>query len=214
MEGLKIRVFYKIRESMHKYPEPLQKLITMLRKLPGVGKKTAERFAFQIISWKENDVKSLSSLLGELKKVLQHCKCCGALIDAHHCPFCDLSKRDGRCLCVVSSPKDIFSIESTGIYNGLYHVVSGLLSPLDDLGPEDISFDGLKQRLALSDIKEIILAFDSTIEGDATALFIKRELEKEGVLTSRLALGMPLGSTLDYLDEGTLSRALSSRLPL
>lgn len=200
---------------MNKYPEPLQKLITILRKLPGVGKKTAERFAFQIISWKESDLKNFSSLLGDLKNVLGNCRCCGALIThAQHCPFCDLTKRDGRYLCVVSSPKDIFSIESTGVYNGLYHVVSGLLSPLDDMGPEDISFDALKARLAKSEIKEIILAFDSTIEGDATALFIKRELEKEGVLTSRLALGMPLGSTLDYLDEGTLSRALSSRLPI
>lgn len=199
---------------MIRYPESLQKLITMLRKLPGVGKKTAERFAFQIISWQDSDVKNFSALLGDLKRLLQTCKCCGALIDTTYCQFCDLSKRDGRCLCVVSSRKDIFSIESTGIYNGLYHVVSGLLSPLDDLGPEEIHFDALKLRVIGSDIKEIILAFDSTIEGDATALFIKRELEKEGVITSRLALGMPLGSTLDYLDEGTLSRALSSRLPL
>ena len=199
---------------MVKYPEPLQKLIAILRKLPGVGKKTAERYAFQMISWSQADLQDLSSLLSNLKKDILECETCGALISETPCNYCDSKKRNSSSLCIVSSAKDIFSIESTGIYNGFYHVVSGLLSPLDDFGPEKLDFNKLKSRIENSSIKEIILAFDSTIEGDATALFLKREIESEGIITSRLALGMPLGSTLDYVDEGTLSQALLARLPI
>lgn len=197
-----------------KYPEPLQKLIAILRKFPGVGRKTAERYAFQMISWQETDLQKFSTLLSNLKKEIANCDTCGALISALPCGFCNQARRDPTILCIVSSPKDIFSIEATGIYNGLYHVVSGLLSPLDGFGSEKIDFNKLKMRIVNSSIKEVILALDSTVEGDATALFLKKELEGEGVYTSRLAHGIPLGSTLDYIDEGTLSQALFARLPL
>ena len=197
-----------------KFPEPLQKLITFLRKFPGVGRRTAERFAFQILSWSDEEISNFASHLSTLKEKLQGCETCGALIERNTCTLCDFGRRDQTLLCVVSSPKDIFSLEATGIYNGLYHVVSGLLSPIDGLDPSDIQFERLQKRVTESEIKEIILAFDSTVEGDATALFLKREIEKEGLITSRLALGMPVGSTLDFIDEGTLSRAFSSRHPL
>lgn len=196
-----------------KYPEPLQKLIGILRKFPGVGKKTAERYAFQMISWQESELQILSHLLSTLKKEITKCDTCGALT-SNTCNYCDHSRRDPTILCIVSSPKDIFSIEATGIYNGLYHVVAGLLSPLDGFGSEKIDFNKLKMRILNSPVKEVILALDATVEGDATALFLKKELESEGVFTSRLALGMPLGSTLDFLDEGTLGQALFSRLPI
>ncbi len=197
-----------------RYPEALQKIIALFRKLPGVGKKTAERYAFQMIFWKEHDLSHFAHLIHTLKNHLLTCSECGALYEGEKCPFCDSTRRDTSLLCVVASPKDLFSIESTGIYNGLYHVMQGLLSPLHDRGLSAINFDDLKKRVVKLSTREVILAFDSTVEGDATALYLKRELEKLEVRVSRLAMGMPLGSSLDFLDEGTLSRALSSRLPL
>ncbi|MBM3193746.1 MAG: recombination protein RecR [Chlamydiae bacterium] len=196
------------------YPLALQKLISFLRKFPGVGKKSAERFAFQLISWKESDLLGFSNLLSQIKKDLLTCNTCKALFEKEKCPFCDVEKRDFNLLCVVASAKDIFTIESTGIYNGLYHVIPGLLSPVERFGPSELQFSELKERLFNIHAKEVILALDSTIEGDATALFLKKELNKEGISVSRLAMGMPLGSSLDFLDEGTLSKAFSSRLPV
>ncbi len=196
------------------YPAPLQKLILFLRKLPGVGKKTAERFAFQILSWKDLDLIAFSELLKEIKKSLLTCHTCNALYEKTLCPFCDPDARDHNLLCIVASPKDIFTIEATGMYNGLYHAIPGLLSPVDHFGPSDLHFNKLKERLARHNTKEVILALDSTIEGDATSLFLKKELGPIGISVSRLAMGMPLGSSLDFLDEGTLTRAFSSRLPV
>lgn len=196
------------------YPLPLQKLISFLRKFPGVGKKSAERFAFQIISWKETDLLAFSNLLAQIKTELLTCPTCKSLFEKEKCPFCDREKRDFSLICIVASAKDIFTIESTGIYNGLYHVIPGLLSPIERFGPSELQFSELKERLLRIEAKEVILALDSTIEGDATALFLKKELNKLGISVSRLAMGMPLGSSLDFLDEGTLSKAFSSRLPV
>ncbi len=196
------------------YPQSIQKLILFFRKLPGVGKKTAERFAFQIISWKDSDLNALSSLLNSIKKDLLACPTCNALFDKSTCPFCDLETRDSSILCIVASPKDIYTLEATGIYNGLYHVIPGLLSPIDHFGPNELHFIKLKERLAQIKAREVILALDSTIEGDATSLYLKKELNQAGISVSRLAMGMPLGSSLDFLDEGTLTRAFSSRLPV
>lgn len=197
-----------------KYPLPLERLIALLKKFPGVGQRTAERYAFQIITWKGDDLSNLAHTLAHLKNDLTTCAACGALKDENQCFFCSSDNRDKKVLCIVSSPKDIFSIESTGIFNGLYHVMPGLLSPLDGRGPDELEFEKLKERTEKIGVREIILALDSTVEGDATALFLKRELEKSGILISRLALGMPLGSSLDFVDGGTLSQALSARLPI
>ncbi len=197
-----------------KYPLPLQKLIALLKKIPGVGQRTAERYAFQMIQWKDSDLSNLAYTLANLKIDLIPCPECGALKDASDCNYCNNPRRDQRTLCIVSSPKDIFAIENTAIFNGVYHVMPGLLSPIDGLGPEEMKFELLKSRIESLKIREVILALDSTVEGDATALFLKRELAKLDVVISRLALGMPLGSSLDYIDEGTLSQALSARLPI
>ncbi len=197
-----------------KYPIPLQRLITLLKKFPGVGQRTAERYAFQIINWKDADLSNLAHTLAHLKNDLTSCVECGALKDESQCAFCNTGRRDKKVLCIISSPKDIYAIESTGIFNGIYHVMPGLLSPLDGVGPEEMKFDHLRERIEKLGVREIILALDSTVEGDATALFLKRELEKLGILISRLALGMPLGSSLDFIDGGTLSQALSARLPI
>ena len=196
------------------YPVAIQKIILFLRKFPGVGKKTAERFAFQMISWKNADLLAFGNLLKSIQNDLITCTTCKALFDKAKCPFCDLETRDSKLICVVASPKDIFSVESTGIYNGLYHVIPGLLSPIDHFGPNELHLIDLKKRLTKTHSKEVILALDSTIEGDATSLFLKKELNQLGINVSRLAMGMPMGSSLDFLDEDTLSRAFSSRLPV
>jgi recombination protein RecR len=199
---------------MTRYPESLQKIILLLRKLPGVGKKTAERYAFQMISWKKEDQELFASLVAGLKKNLTICSECGAIYEGNHCFFCNTTHRDPLLLCIVSSPKDIFSLENTRLYNGLYHVMPGLISPIDGIGPEELHLEHLKNRIQKHAIREVILALDSTIEGDATSLYLKKEIESLGVFVSRLGLGMPMGSSLEYVDEGTLSRAFSSRSPL
>ena len=196
------------------YPEILQKLIVFFRKLPGVGRKTAERFAFQLISWSPQDVTSFINVLETMKTSLVLCKECGAISEREACPFCDTNKRDPSILCIIASPKDIYTLENTRIYRGLYHVMKGLLSPLDQIGPEELNFISLEKRVDRLPLKEVILAFDSTLEGDATALYLREILEKKNLLVTRLALGMPIGSSLDYLDEGTLTKALASRHPI
>ncbi len=196
------------------YPEILQKLIVFFRKFPGVGRKTAERFAFQLISWSPSDIKSFIHALENMSSSLVLCKECGAISEKEACPFCNIQTRDPSILCIIASPKDIYTIENTRIYRGLYHVMKGLLSPLDNRGPDEINLISLEKRVHTLPLKEVILAFDSTLEGDATALYLKEILEKKNLLVTRLALGMPMGSSLDYLDEGTLTKALASRHPL
>lgn len=198
---------------MAHYPKTLQTLIAYLQKLPGVGRKTATRYAFQIISCQESEIADFTKFLSSLKEQLYTCRECGALLDQKNCYYCDTTRRDASQLCIISSPKDLFSIEATHSFNGMYHVLPGLLSPLDDIEPESLNLETLKTRIEKLGVQEIILALDSTIEGDATSLFLKKDLEKLSLSVTRLALGMPLGSTLDFLDAGTLSKALSSRSP-
>lgn len=202
---------------MSKYPETIQKLIAIFKKFPGVGQKTGERFAFTMISWTPEEVDLAVKTFLSMQENLCQCDECGALYeknDQSSCRFCTNPSRQQNTLCLIASSKDIFTIEQTGIYNGLYHVIDGLLSPIDGYGPENIGFDKLKMRLNKRKVQEVILAFDATIEGDATALYLKRELQTFGISVSRLALGMPLGSSLEYLDEGTLAQAMLARLPV
>lgn len=194
-----------------RYPDHLEKLIQMLKKLPGVGHKSAERFAFHMLGWPKNALQDLGQVIGEIKDKLQHCTVCGCLIEKSLCRFCDNDKRDNHILCIVASVKDTFLIEQTGEYRGQYHVLGGLLSPLNGLSPESLKLPTLKHRLQILPIKEVVLALDATLEGDATALFLKQELESLRIATSRLALGLPMGSALDYIDEATLGRALVGR---
>lgn len=193
------------------YPPSLIQLITALKKLPGVGKKSAERFAFKMIHWSEKDLKDFVNSIENVKNKLTSCSDCGALIELSACPFCKSQKRDSSILCIVSSAKDIFALEEVRLFNGIYHVLDTLLSPLDHKFEEALQLDSLIMRIKTLQVKEVILALDSTLEGDATALFIKNELKDLGIHISRLALGLPLGSTLDFVDEGTLSRAFSGR---
>lgn len=196
---------------MARYPAHLTTLISYLKKFPGVGSKTAERFAFHLLDWKDAELQDLSSLLSELKKNILSCQICHCLMEETECPFCNLQKRDGSQLCVVSSAKDVYAIEDTKVYKGLYHVTGGLISPIDGRFPEHLKIDEIKQRIHSLQIKDVLLALDSTLEGDATSLFLKDELQCADVSVTRLAMGVPVGSSLDYIDGGTLARALLGR---
>ena len=195
-----------------KYPQHLLKLIDALKKLPGVGTKSAERFAFEMIGWDKGKLVSMADTIRTAPDLLKHCPECGSLTDEILCPLCapDASPRSNT-LCVVAMPRDVFAIEATHEYKGLYHVLGALLSPLDRIGPEQINIDKLKRRIADRQVRELIIALDSTLEGDATALYLKQELEPLELSISRLAFGLPMGSSLDYVDGGTLARALSAR---
>lgn len=193
------------------YPDHLLKLIAVFKKLPGVGTKSAERFAFHVLDWPQEKLIEMSKTIEDTKTILNHCLECGFLIETS-CPLCQDRGRDPTTLCVVASAKDIFLIEQTHEYRGLYHVLGGLFSPLQGMAPAPHSIEKLKERSTRLGTQELILALDSTLEGDATALFLKKELESFALKTSRLALGLPMGSSLDYIDGGTLARAFAGRL--
>jgi len=193
---------------MPTYPAPLEALITYLRRFPGVGRKTAERYAFDLLSWDPSHLSSLGAHLGKLPSLVLSCAVCGCLIDGNHCRFC-ASSRDSSLLCIVATAREAYSIEETGRYKGLYHVLGTLISPLEGKTADCIDLPRLKNRL--SSVQEIIIALDSTLEGDATSLYLKDELAPLSIPISRLAFGLPVGSSLEYIDEGTLSRAFQGR---
>lgn len=196
---------------MRGYPEHLLKLIQMLKKLPGVGSRSAERFAFHLLDWDPDHLHDFADTVKQINVRLKQCSECGCLVGDSACHFCDLSRRTPKMLCVIASPRDAFSIEQTHEYRGLYHVLGGLLSPLDRRGPELLAVAPLIDRIKKHSIEEVVIALDSTLEGDATSLYIKQELSSLPVHISRLAFGLPMGSHLDYVDGGTLARALSGR---
>jgi len=196
--------------NTHPYPKELKKVIEQLKKLPGVGTKTAERFSFDLLSWDQENLVKLGHSLAQLKN-LQKCQECGALEDQGKCPFCTSTFRDKKSICVLSSPREVFFLESTKAFNGLYHVLDGLLSPMDGKDENSIGIEKLLSRIEKLNAKEIILAFESTLEGDATALYLKEILQKYPLSLSRLAMGIPMGSSLEFIDSGTLSRALTHR---
>lgn len=196
---------------MSKYPLALQHLIASLKMLPGVGSKTAERFAFHLLTWPDEMLADMAGVVATLKTKIHTCPACHCLMDREVCEFCDTHKRDSSLLCIISSPKDAYAIEETHTYKGLYHVLGGLLSPLDGRTTERLCLPHLLDRISHLQIKEVIVALDSTLEGDATALYMKEHLDQLGIPVSRLALGLPMGSPLEYVDGGTLSRALTGR---
>ena len=198
---------YKI-EEMLKYPKNLLALISYLTKFPGVGKKTAERFAFEFLNWDDNVLRDMAKLLSSLREEVQACKECGCLMEKMRCPFC-LQDRKQHLMCITANPRDVYAIEDTDTFQGVYHVLGALLSPLDGKTPENLNLSHLKTRIARLKTQELILALDPTLEGDATALFIKEQFPN--ICVSRLALGLPIGSSLYFIDSGTLSQAVSGR---
>jgi recombination protein RecR len=195
---------------MH-YPKHLLKLIDALKRLPGVGNRSAERFAFEMLHWKLPQLEELAHLVSAIPVKLKSCSECGCLIGDEACPFCIEARSNLGVMCVIATPRDAFSIEQTREYKGVYHVLGGLLNPMEGWGPEKLGIGKLLQRIRSLQIKELVLALDSTIEGDATSLYLKREFETLNISISRLAFGIPIGSSLDYVDGGTLARAFSGR---
>lgn len=177
-----------------------------------MGLKTAERFAFELLDWPKNDLAALGEVLQTIQEKILFCPICGCLtFESGKCFFCNNTERDTSQLCLLASPRDVYAIENTRSYRGLYHVVENLLSPLDGRLAETLRLNRIEQRIADQSIQEIIIAFDSTLEGDTTALYIKNELIQLNVKISRLAFGLPLGSSLEYIDSGTLTRSFVGR---
>jgi recombination protein RecR len=201
-----------------RYPVSIEKLMRLLNKLPGVGRRTSERYAFDLLlNWSQDQLSDLENVFHEMKKDISTCPTCGTLTDQSSCFFCSDASRRKDLLCVVSSPREVFAIEGTREFRGIYHVLGGLLSPLDGRGEEVLELSKLIARLTNTEVKEVILALDSTLEGDTTSLFLKQELENLTtsanlpLKVSRLAFGIPVGSTLEYVDGGTLAKAFSGR---
>lgn len=194
-----------------RYPPHLHKIIDVFKRLPGVGSKSAERFAFQVLTWPEDKIFEMAQVLQDIPLKLHQCQECGCLTENEECHFCTAERGNTGFICIIASPRDAFAIENTHEYQGLYHVLGGLLSPIDGVGVEKLNLSHLKKRIQKLGLKDVVLALDSTLEGDATALCIKKELEPLQLNISRLAFGLPLGSSLDYVDGGTLARALIGR---
>ncbi|MCG7346532.1 recombination mediator RecR [Sporosarcina sp. ACRSL] len=198
---------------MH-YPEPISKLIDSFMKLPGIGPKTAGRLAFFVLSMKEDTVLDFAKALVDAKRNLRFCSVCGHITDIDPCQICQDQSRDRSMICVVQDPKDVIAMEKMRDYNGLYHVLHGAISPMDGVGPEDINVPSLLTRLQDEEVKELILATNPTIEGEATAMYISRLVKPSGITTTRIAHGLPVGGDLEYADEVTLSKALEGRREL
>ncbi|MFA8439010.1 recombination mediator RecR [Pueribacillus sp. YX66] len=197
-----------------RYPEPIAKLIDSFMKLPGIGPKTAVRLAFFVLKMKDDDVFEFGKALVNAKRELTHCSVCQNITDRDPCYICDDSSRDRSVICVVQDAKDVNAMEKMREYRGLYHVLHGAISPVDGIGPEDIKVAELLNRLTDEQVKELILATDPNIEGEATAMYIARLVKPVGIKTTRIAHGLPVGGDLEYADEVTLSKALEGRREL
>ncbi|AVK82125.1 recombination protein RecR [Lysinibacillus sp. B2A1] len=196
------------------YPEPISKLIDSFMKLPGIGPKTAARLAFFVLTMKEDDVLSFSKSLIDAKRNLSYCSVCGNITDVDPCHICTDKQRNHSIICVVQDTKDVIAMEKMRDYNGMYHVLQGAISPMDGIGPEDINVASLLVRLQDETVQELILATNSTIEGEATAMYISRLVKPSGIRTTRIAHGLPVGGDLEYADEVTLSKAMEGRREL
>ena len=199
---------------MNYYSTQVTKLIEELRRLPGIGSKSAQRLAFHIINMPEEHVEHLAEILVSARKNIRYCKCCCTLTDTEICPICSSEKRDHSTIMVVEHTKDLAAYEKTGQYNGVYHVLQGTLVPSLGKGPDEIRFRELETRLEDPKVKEVILATSSSLDGEATAMYITKKIKPKGIKLTRIASGVPIGGELEYIDEVTLSRALDGRIEL
>jgi recombination protein RecR len=189
----------------------LEALIREFSRLPGIGPKSASRIAFYILSLSDDDVKSFASTVIDVKRNIKKCSLCGGISEGVVCHICSNSKRKNGLMCVVEHQKDILTIESTGTFSGLYHVLDGLISPLDGIGPEDIRINELVDRSSKVEVSEVILALNPTVEGDATSLYIIRLFSERGIVVSRIAHGLPVGSDIEFADHATISKSIEGR---
>ena len=194
---------------MNGFPKSVETLISEFTKFPGIGKKTAQRLAFYILSSTKEEAAKLAASVIDVKTLVESCTVCGGISDEDLCEICKNNKRDHSVICVVERPEDIFAFERTNSFMGVYHVLDGLLSPLDGIGPEKLNIQALENRLKSG--MEIILATSASLEGDATSLYLQKIFQDKKVKITRLARGIPVGGELEYTDEATLLRALEGR---
>lgn len=193
------------------FAAPLEELIDQFARLPSIGRKSAQRLAFHVLSMKQEDAERFINSISTARTAIHRCSVCCNLTDREICSICDNPARDRSVICVVENPKDVNAIEKTHEYNGLYHVLHGAISPLNDIGIEDICAKELINRLHDDDIKEIIMATNTTVEGEATAMYLSRLIKPIGVKVSRLAYGVPVGADLEFADEVTIVKAIEGR---
>lgn len=196
---------------MQLIPASVQRLIDELARLPGIGPRTAERLTFYLVRSEAEDSVRLGRALTELRQSLKHCPQCYNLTDRDDCPICTNPSRQNELIAVVEEPLDVVAVEKTGMFRGLYHVLGGVISPIDGIGPDQLQIASLLKRIKDQNITEIILATNPSTEGEATAMYIKRALAGSNVLVTRLARGLPVGGDLEYADQVTLGRALQGR---
>lgn len=199
---------------MEYFALPLQNLIEEFEKLPGIGSKTAQRLAFFTLNRSEEEVKKFASAIINAKEQLCYCSVCQNLSDSEVCSVCSNPSRDHSVICVVESPRDVLQIEKTNEFNGVYHVLHGAISPMDNVGPDDIRIKELVGRVSGGDIKEVIMATNPNLEGETTAMYISKLIKPFGINVTRIAHGVPVGGELEFADEVTLSKALKWRVEL
>ena len=197
-----------------RFAEPMARLIEELKKLPGVGSKTAQRFAFHILRASDEDAELLALAIQDVKASLHLCSICNNITEADPCTYCSSATRNQRLVCVVEEPTNIGAIEKTGHYNGVYHVLHGALSPLHGVGPEQLRISNLARRVEAGSVDELILATNPTIEGEATATYLSQMFRSSGVKVTRIATGVPVGSDIEYADEVTMQKAIEGRREL
>jgi recombination protein RecR len=199
---------------MSKFAEPMARLIDELRKLPGIGSKSAQRLAFHILRSTDDDAEALASAVREVKAKLHLCSVCNNITDIDPCVYCSSATRNQRLICVVEEPTNIAAVEKTRHFNGVYHVLHGSLSPLHGVGPEHLRISSLLKRIENGNADEVIIATNPTVEGEATATYLSQQMKPSGVRVTRIATGIPAGSDIEYADEVTMQKAMEGRREL
>ena len=198
--------------TSYQYPEVLKKVIELLKKIPGLGRKSSQRIVFHLLKMEKAELKELGESISSLKDKLFYCSVCNNITDTDPCPICASDQRDSKKLCIVEQPYNLYSIERTGVYNGKYFVLLGALSPLRGVGPDDLHLEKLEKIVSKGEVEEIIIATNPTVEGEATSLYLKKFLSKyPNIKITKLSVGLPIGSDIDYTDEITLLKAFEKR---
>jgi len=199
---------------MSKFAEPMTRLIDELKKLPGIGSKSAQRLAFHILRSSDDDAEALAAAVRDVKASLRLCSICNNITDVDPCVYCTSATRNQRLVCVVEEPTNIAAVEKTKHFNGVYHVLHGSISPLHGVGPEQLRIGNLMRRVEAGGVEEVILATNPTVEGEATATYLSQQLRRPGLRVTRIAMGIPVGSDIEYADEITMLKAMEGRRDL